>query len=138
MKTASMLLAALLLTIAAPAGALADDGLLRDHMRCHRVDDPSTIDAVVDVDTVALGRHAGCTVKATAREVCTPVGADVLDPPRTEDAVRGERLLGERLCYVLRCPGVTPGLLVASDRFGKREVSLKKTKRLCTAVEPVR
>jgi hypothetical protein len=108
-----------------------------DHMRCSRVTGPATVaSSAADLDTVAFGTQTGCVVKGAARELCVPAAGDVLAPPPASDAVRGEALLDERLCYALSCPAPGVTAFVASDRFGTRTITLKKAKRFCTPVMP--
>jgi len=118
------------------SGAARAASQTSDHMKCYRVTDRDGAAAVADFDTAQLGLVPGCKLRAKSRELCVPVTSDVIGSAETADAVTGENLADQRLCYRIKCPkGSLPPMQV-SDRFGTRSLLPGQAKRFCTSVVP--
>ena len=115
--------------MAGPASAASND-----HLRCDRVSDTVEAGGAVDLATVPFGVDAGCTVEGVAREICSPVGADVVAAAEGEPAVAGLDSVQERICYRLRCPEKTRPTAQVRDRFGARTVTVKRPATVCVPV----
>ena len=109
----------------------------RDHLKCYRAAEQPVQRSVVDLDTSLFGIDAGCAVTSAVRELCVPAAADVLAGGTEDDAISGENLESERLCYRIKCPRRSRPALQVSDRFGTRTVSVGRPKIFCTAARPV-
>lgn len=77
---------------------------------------------------------AGCTVEGVAREICSPVGADIVAAAEGEAAVAGVESVQERICYRLRCPEKSRPTAQVRDRFGVRTVTVKRPVTVCLPV----
>jgi hypothetical protein len=116
---------------------------VHDHLECRRALDASESDARVDLETLPFGLDEGCVVEAKVREVCTPATAGVLAGgssrassdasagESSDDAFTGEDLREERTCYRITCPRRAHAPMLASDRFGAREIRVRRAARIC-------
>ena len=125
----------LALTAAAALASPAMAAEHRDHLDCFRIEDGSAAEATVDLATLPFGVDEGCTVKAAARELCVPAPAHIVDGEMPEAALRGENLVEERVCYRIACPERELAPVTVSDRFGTRQVTVRKPRLLCVAAQ---
>lgn len=126
------LVALVVLGVAAMVGPASASS--NDHLRCDRVSDTVEAGGAVDLATVPFGMDAGCTVEGVAREVCSPVGAEIVVAAEGEAAVAGPDSVQERICYRLRCPEKSRPTAQVRDRFGVRTVTVKRPATVCVPV----
>jgi hypothetical protein len=131
-------IAALLLCsfVAFPSAAAAQP--VFDHLACYQIKDaPRRARVTADLvpQTPPFLAAVGCKIKLPAREYCTSVAKENIQP--TPPVPVGGGAVGDFLCYSVSCPrdadlgGVG---LDATDQIGARTIFLRKPKRLCMPV----
>jgi hypothetical protein len=110
-----------------------------DHLKCYRIKDPAKFSASVTLE--ALQTQFGledCTVKGKAQLFCVPIDktvtayTDKTKPPLGGQALIGQKLDDDRICYRIKCPKVSIPAISVSDQFGTRDVSGFVPMLLCT------
>ena len=120
--------AALVLATSSPVSAQS----LHDHLACYKVKDPLKESAVVDLAAAEIfGQEDGCRVKVAGAELCMPAEKTLQSYTGSPVAQGGQDLANGFLCYKAKCPKLpTPGV-VATDRFGTRDLVKPKAQKLC-------
>src|SRR2546426_4361053 len=89
------------------------------HLKCHKVSDPLTLNAKVDLDALQSEFSAtGCQLR-NPRLFCVPVAKNNVQPPPPRPDVTGQDLSDDYVCYRLRC-AVRPPDKQVTDQFGTR------------------
>jgi len=120
-------------------GGLATLGLVAnghgqtfDHVMCQKVAGDALRKQEYAVDLLprdgTFPADSGCTVKAPAKVLCTPVDAAALTPPPPGAAPGPDAT--SQLCYKVKCRKRTVEVAVA-DRFGARSIEVKAPHLLC-------
>jgi hypothetical protein len=130
-RGSKLLALALLSSVAWCATASAET---QDHMKCYRTEDASEAAAAADVEALAFGLDAACTVEGKVRELCVPASADVVAADPSQDDFAGDDLGTERLCYEISCPERALPAVQVTDRFGSRVVGVRRARLLCLPV----
>jgi len=131
--SSSVLLAALPLLLALPAGAQ-----VADHLTCYKVRDPLKLRGVVDLDVPQFGGVSGCAI-SSAKLFCVPASKTVVS---AEDRTGGGAITplsfwappepGDRICYKVKCPEPVPADQEVTDQFGTRTLARFKSALFCT------
>ncbi len=123
------------IVVAAPMPARAQ----LNHLTCFRAGDPARFQASVSLDMaqVAFDPPGQCRVVGRANLFCVPSqktvnSFEVDGAPGSPLAVPGFTPVPDRLCYKLRCPRKSPATQQLSDQFGTRDVTVFRTRFLCT------
>ena len=107
-----------------------------DHLKCYKMKDLKTFkSAQADLDALAaeFGMPESCQIKGRAKEFCVPVTKTVTSiVPGPTQAVNGEFLNADHLCYKIKCPKVEIPAREVSDQFGTRMIEKFKASKLCT------
>jgi len=119
------------------AGAPAMAGVVHDHLECFAINDSHNYEATLNLspepgNTLMLPDHEGCTIKVRSKEFCIPTSSTVVETDAPQVVFGGPDLTVGYLCYKMKCPIDTVGILPVSDAFGLRDLSLKKITRICT------
>lgn len=131
MNAATMTAGALVtLLVAGAAGAEPPEA---DHLRCKEiVADAGTRASVTPPALTQI--PFDCTVRGVVRELCEPAYDVAGGIPQQSDDARPHET--ERVCYRLVCPAREYRVLTVADRFGTRQITLGRPRRLCVPVSP--
>lgn len=119
------------LVLLASAVASAQGIATFDHLKCHKVKDPTQLAHTADLDALQPEfSDSGCKLKGKARLFCVPVVKKNVQPAPPRPDVVGQPLQVDFTCYRIKCPILPPDRDVV-DQFGYRPQTKYKTDLLC-------
>jgi hypothetical protein len=106
-----------------------------DHLACYQIKDSvrrGSASADLVPGTPPFLAALGCKIALPAREYCTRVAKENLDPPPVGNVDADEP--GDYFCYKVACPRAADlrgASVTSADQFGARSIFLRKPTRLC-------
>jgi hypothetical protein len=105
-----------------------------DHLMCYKMADQSDIAAAVDMiaDLQPQFSRVGCELVKPI-EFCVPATKTNVQPPPTANALHGQPLREDYVCYLARCDKkvTQPANQLVADQFGVRRASRFKASKVC-------
>ncbi|HJQ83672.1 MAG TPA: hypothetical protein VKA21_06335 [Candidatus Binatia bacterium] len=105
---------------------------LLDHLKCHKVKDPTKLPGTTADLNAALQPEFSspdCRI-LKAKYFCVPAAKENVQPAPPRPDITGQGLLTDYVCYTVKCP-LQPGDRVVTDQFGTRTQTKYKTSLLC-------
>lgn len=129
MKRAILAVLACLTAMLSPLSSSAQGTF--DHLKCHRMKDPTQLNATADLDALQPDfSDSGCKLTGKAKLFCVPVTKKNVSPTPPRPDIVGQQLDTDYNCYKAKCPVDPPNHDVV-DQFGFRPQTKYKTSLLC-------
>lgn len=132
--------AAIVAALVLPAGSAPAQDVFGDHLECFKIKDEVKLKGVVDMETFQFGVADNCKISKT-KFFCAPAQKSVesvVDKKAKGDGVitpatvrPPNAVLGDQICYKLKCKGSLDETFSVSDQFGTRTVKVSKDRLAC-------